>query len=243
MQIYVAENLVNHKRYIGRTKGKLSRRIVEHISAAMTEKENVYFHNAIKKYTASQFVWSSLCHCSSIEELNEKEKYYIALYRTNDSQYGYNLTNGGEGCEGYKHTQETRKIMSEKKSGAFDGRNNPMFGKHHSATTRKVLSESKSGDRHPFYGKPRPIETRRKISESNKGKTPSAETRKKISESLIGRFAGAKNPNFGKASFIGRKHSDETKERMRVAALSRLRDDSGMFISNTPQISRRPYVE
>lgn len=133
--------------------------------------------------------------------LNQMEIFYIKKY---DPQF--NFTEGGDGISGFKHSEETRKKISEnnarywqgktlseeirkKISEANKGENNSMYGKTHSEETRKKISESKKGENHPMYGKTRSEEIRKKISESLKGennpmygKTHSEEARKKISE-------------------------------------------------------------
>jgi group I intron endonuclease len=228
MLIYCAENVVNQKRYIGKTVGTLNDRIARHLCAVRKGRENVYFHNAIRKHGESSFRWAILCECLSLKEMSEKEKRFIALCQTNNPNHGYNLTVGGEGCEGYRHTQASKELMSRKRE-SITGQNNPMYGKHHSEETRRRMSEAKTGKNHPFYGKPRSEITRRRIGDGNKGKVVTAETRRRLSEALKGKLAGANNPNFGKAPFLGRKHSPETKERIRQSSLLRRRNERGVF--------------
>lgn len=74
---------------------------------------------------------------------------------------------------GRKHSEESRKKMSESRK----GKNNPMYGKTLSEEHKKKISES-------LKGKTLSTKTRKKMSEAQKGKTFSEETRKKISESL-----------------------------------------------------------
>ena len=38
----------------------------------------------------------------------EKEKYYISKYKTNNSEFGYNLTEGGDGIVGFKFSEEAK---------------------------------------------------------------------------------------------------------------------------------------
>ena len=68
--------------------------------------------------------------------------------------------------KGKKHTEDTRKKMSEAKK----GRPSWNKGLHniYSYETRKKLSEAKKGDKNPLFGKTLTEETRRKISESLK---------------------------------------------------------------------------
>lgn len=88
--IYKITNKVNGKSYIGQTRYTIEFRWRQHLH----KKDNTYFHNAIRKYGADNFIVEKLEECD-IEDLNEKEIYYIAKYNT--FKAGYNLTIGGDG--------------------------------------------------------------------------------------------------------------------------------------------------
>lgn len=61
-------------------------------------KENsTYFWNAIKKYGWNNFEHYILESNLTLEEANEKERYYISYYNSSNNLYRYNLTLGGEG--------------------------------------------------------------------------------------------------------------------------------------------------
>jgi 5-methylcytosine-specific restriction endonuclease McrA len=70
---------------------------------------------------------------------------------------------------------------------AFVGKDNPFYGKKHTDESRKKMSEShkgiQKGKDHPMYGRKHTEESKRKMSESSKGQIISEETRRKISES------------------------------------------------------------
>ena len=95
--IYKITNTTNDKCYIGQSRD---------IEARWTKHLSIYKHNstpecelyrAFKKYGIKQFTFEVIEECS-IEELNEREIYWIAHY---DSFYnGYNMTLGGEACNG-----------------------------------------------------------------------------------------------------------------------------------------------
>ena len=90
--IYMIENNINHKKYIGQTKTPLEVRWKKHISNANTSKIGIA--GAIHKYGVNNFTFKEIVKCD-ISELDELEKYYIKKY---DTYYnGYNLTLGGEG--------------------------------------------------------------------------------------------------------------------------------------------------
>ena len=58
-----------------------------------------------------------------------------------------------------------------------------MTGKKHSEKTRRKMSEALKGENHPLYGKHQSEESKRKNRESHLGKKLSLETRQKMSES------------------------------------------------------------
>lgn len=71
---------------------------------------------------------------------------------------------------GKKWSEEQKALMSK----LFSGKNNPFYGKRHSEETKKLISEHRkgklAGKEHPFYGQKHTQETLEKISENRKGK-------------------------------------------------------------------------
>ena len=88
--IYKITNKVNGKSYIGQTRYSVEFRWRQHIH----KKDNVYFHNALKKYGIENFTIETLEECD-YKDLDSREIFYIAKYDTFNS--GYNLTIGGSG--------------------------------------------------------------------------------------------------------------------------------------------------
>jgi len=116
MIIYKVTNIINNKSYIGQTQFSLEQRKRSHIIEGRND--NLYFHNALKKYGDEKFNWSVIESCENKEELDEMEFHYIKQYNT-ISPNGYNLTYGGEGSHGRKLSNETiekiRKSLKGKK--------------------------------------------------------------------------------------------------------------------------------
>ena len=104
--IYKAINKINNKIYIGQTWQKLNDRIYAHV----TRKNCNYFHNAIKKYGIDTFDWEMIFESNIQLELDNKEKYFINLYKSNIHEFGYNLQEGGRGG---KPNDATKNKMSE----------------------------------------------------------------------------------------------------------------------------------
>lgn len=113
--IYCVTNDANNKSYIGQAID-FERRKNQHIYYAKNNKDNTYFHRAIRKYGIDNFKWEILCECSSKDELDKKEQYYIKELNTK-SPTGYNLTDGGYGNSGYKVPIETKSKISESLKG------------------------------------------------------------------------------------------------------------------------------
>ena len=100
--IYYHKNKINGHMYIGQS--ICNSTYVEYGrwgTHGQGYRTNSYFWNAIKKYGWENFEHGFFEDNIDNELLNEKEKYYIALYHTyrQDPEYksGYNLTPGGEG--------------------------------------------------------------------------------------------------------------------------------------------------
>jgi len=149
--VYMHENKINHKKYIGITCQKPTQRW----RGGKGYKIGA-FKNAIDKYG-----WNNFNHIVLYEHLTKedaclKEQELIKQYNTMDNNYGYNLCEGGNLTLGYHHTKDSKLKMSKSKKGMYDGKNNPMYGR--------------SGILAPMYGKHLTEEHKRKISEAKKGK-------------------------------------------------------------------------
>ena len=114
--IYKATCLINGKPYIGQTIEMLSVRQSKHkwSSNCKNDKLKKYFQRAIKKHGIENFKWEILCECSSRAVLNEMETQMIIKHMSHVMfKKGYNLTWGGEGITGLKHTEETKKLCGD----------------------------------------------------------------------------------------------------------------------------------
>lgn len=98
--IYKLTNTINGKIYIGKTIFTSEKRWADHIRESQNN-QNSILNRAISKYGANSFLLDTLEQCENYN-LNNREKYYIALY---NSYYlyghGYNMTLGGDGSAKY----------------------------------------------------------------------------------------------------------------------------------------------
>lgn len=124
------------------------------------------FWNAIKKYGWDNFKHEILHDGMTEIEAKEKEIEMIALYKSNNREYGYNMTAGGDGrscvvvseetkqklriaSTGRSATAETRQRMSESQKARYAIK--PMDSM--SEETRKKISIARKGIRSPNKGK------------------------------------------------------------------------------------------
>lgn len=152
---------------------------------------NDHFYRAILKYGWDNIQHEILFTHLTKEEAEKTEIELIALYRSDQKEYGYNIQHGGS--SNGKHADETK----EKISKANKGRMPWIYGGHHSEETKKKISDFHKGSHLPentrkkisesLKGKKQSPETVRKRTEANRGRVVSEETRKKISEANKGR--------------------------------------------------------
>ena len=111
--IYKITNNVNGKVYVGQTKQNVRDRFYRHCSRiGSTHELNMAIHKAIRKYGKQNFTLEVI---EETENLNEREKYWIAFY--DSYKTGYNSTLGGQ--NGYKPFKEehTSEIIEKYKEG------------------------------------------------------------------------------------------------------------------------------
>lgn len=150
--VYMHKNKINGKVYIGITKQKINSR---------WRKGKGYkeckFRNAIDKYGWDNFEHIILFEHLSKESACNKEMELIKKYNSNDRNFGYNVSTGGDSGAIGTH----RKMSDEHKEKdriVHLGEKNGMYGR--------------KGTKHPSYGKHLSDETKRKMSEKLKGHIP-----------------------------------------------------------------------
>lgn len=144
--VYCAYNILNNKIYIGYTQTTLDQRIRSHYHMAKWKnRSNNFFKNALARYNKNDFHWYILYENKEINELKEKEKYFIKLFKSNNRTFGYNLTDGGEQCHFNKEV--ITKISEKAKERNITKERNPFFKKHHSKRQRNIWSKSRTNTR------------------------------------------------------------------------------------------------
>lgn len=179
-------------RYVGKTTKSLDKRMYLHFWESSKDSPRLPVHKWIKSVGSKNIAVDILAevHSENDEELSTTEINEINKFR-NANHRLLNLTDGGEGTRGYRGTEESRMIRSQKMS----GKNNPRYGTKWTPELReKILSAipDQSGPNSPRFGKKNSEEHRRKISENHHdvsgknnpfyGKNHTEQTRNKMSE-------------------------------------------------------------
>lgn len=187
--IYVITNTINNKQYVGQT-CDYNQRVQSHLYVLNRGISDCkHLQNAFNKYGSEAFRFDVLEPCA-VEDLDEKEKYWIQQLDT--FHHGYNMTEGGGGLRGYKLSSEhiekirtantgrlvsdeARRKMSESHPD-MSGTNNPCYGQswatrltdEKQAYVKHILSIKNGGVNNPNYGKVMSDEQKKKLSESHK---------------------------------------------------------------------------
>ena len=154
MYIYKTTNNINNKQYVG-YKTKSVKSTLNYYGSGK------YLKRAINKYSKENFTKTILYRdIKSFTKLCHLERECIRLFDTFNN--GYNLTKGGEGTLGRKHTLEYKKYMSLLNTGKklskktieknrqnkleyYKTHDNSMKDKKHTKEARKKMSEAKKG--------------------------------------------------------------------------------------------------
>jgi group I intron endonuclease len=205
--------------------------------------------NAWNKYGFEQFEWEILEYVNDFSKLDEVEKIYIGLYKSNEREFGFNskLASG-------RHSDETLRKMSEAQRGKKVSEETKQklreanLGKVCSEETKqkigdgnrgKILSEmtkQRIGDGN--RGKIRSEELRQRIGDEQRGKPKkerSEEHRLKLSEVNRGRKPSDECFRRSLEAHCGSKHSEETKQRMKESQrLRRLKEKEERMMASEP---------
>ena len=185
--LYCHTNKTNGKKYFGITCQTPN----ERWRHGLGYRSSIVFWRAINKYTWVGFEHEIVIDGLTETEAKKKEVEFIAMYKTNccrykNPEFGYNMTDGGEGNVGIKWTDEAKEKLSDYMKALHASKNSPYtFVPHY------------VGEEHPMYGHKHTDEAKQKVSQANKGRfvgeksymygvPKSEEIRKKISETKTG---------------------------------------------------------
>lgn len=206
--VYIHKNRINGKQYCGITSQSPENRWRD----GGGYPHNQHFQNAISKYGWDCFEHIILCSGVTREEACALEREYISKYNLTNPDNGYNQTNGGEGTDGYTHTEETRLKMSQSRQGRIC-----------TPETRRKISLKNRGECNGMFG----------VTPWNKNTTISDATKQKISQSKKGKTAGLSHPMYG------RHHSEATRVKMSKSHEGSIPWNKGIKTDNKPPNAQR----
>ena len=150
--VYSLVNLINGNAYIG-SSINIEHRMKSYLNKAFLKSKNNSnspIIKALSKYGPEHFA-VLIIQYADIEKLAELETYYIV----NLKPY-YNVLKYGYSSLGFKHTEETKKMLSELAKNRV-----------HSDKTKSLISKALVGENNPFYNKNHSIESKLRMIEAN----------------------------------------------------------------------------
>lgn len=136
--VYRHVNKINGKCYVGITNQR-------YLRCRWGPGGNRYHQDGQKKFWSAivKYGWNNFDHevleenIQTPQEANEREQYWIAYY--DSFKHGYNATTGGSGATGHVVTKEQKRKMGEVNIG------NKHHVQKHSEETKKIISERNKG--------------------------------------------------------------------------------------------------
>ena len=149
--VYFLINNINGHTYVGSSINLASRMRNYLNNTFLKNKNNINMPivKALLKYDQSNFTLLILEYVET-ESLTIRETYYITLL----IPY-YNVLKQGYSSLGYKHTEETKKLLSELAK-----------NRTHSDSTKSLIAKALTGENNPFYNKSHSVESKLRISEA-----------------------------------------------------------------------------
>lgn len=138
--VYIHQNKLNGKRYIGITNNTSKR----WYGNGKKYENCPRFHSAIKKYGWDNFYHVVIVSGLTLDEANVLEQFYIHKYRTCEKDFGYNLQRGGHFVPtmlGKHHSEETKEKMRRSALGRVISEEQK---KHHSEVMKGKLVGEKN---------------------------------------------------------------------------------------------------
>jgi group I intron endonuclease len=178
MIIYITKNLINGKIYIG----KDTKNNPDYLGSGRL------IIKALKKYGKENFIKETIDFSESLDDLNEKEKYWIKFYNCKPP-FGYNITDGGEGTLGFTFTEEQKRKIGDLQRGRKSPEHSKRMKDNNPAKredVRKKISENNCNKRSDVRDR-KSKAMKGKSKEYLKGKSRSEETKKKIGDALRGK--------------------------------------------------------
>lgn len=153
MVVYITQNLVNGKLYIGKDTKNNPRYLG---SGALLNK-------AIRKYGRENFKKTILQYCSCSEELEFVELFYIRIFNVVLDNIYYNILDSSTGGDSLTNHPDLDIIREKIKK----ARSKQII--QHSEATKKKIGDAQRGENGYWYNKQKPEDIKKRVSEKLKG--------------------------------------------------------------------------
>ena len=266
MILYVITNTENGKKYVGITTKSVAVRWRQHLRRVAASSRHA-LHCAIAKYGEESFRIEAVAEAASLDALKALEVAEIARLGTLGDG-GYNMTAGGDGAAGYRHSEAEREARRQRRLGArhTDDAKSKIREAHRgkrlspdhiaalvAANTGRPMSDRQ---RQALHGREITDEERATRRERALGNSWSVGIKRTpeqctaIGERSRGRKASdgtrakirekraVQAPTFG---MLGKSHSDDTRAKMRAAKIGRKK--SPETIERMREAARRRMAE
>ncbi len=190
MYIYIIQNKINNKIYIGQTNNPKIRWWAHKNPSSWKKQKHSHLYRSMEKHGKENFTFSVIHELNNQPDANDIEEFLIEFFDTRNHNIGYNIANGGN----------NKKMSDETKAKLSLAHKGKRLGKKASEETRLKMSVSQKGKN---KGKILTQETKNKISKfqsERKRKPHSKKTKQKMS-----------------LTKMGKKFSEETKKNMSLA--------------------------
>ena len=175
--IYKWTNKLTNDIYIGQSID-LAKRFIKYFNLSyLKNRETLVISRALIKYGYSNFSLEILEYCD-IANLTEREQYYFDKLNPR-----YNTLKLAGSSLGHKATEETKAKISKSLKGIYIKEKSALFGRTHTEETKALMSLKKSKENNPLFGKIHSEETKELMRQKALGRKHSEETLLKMSAS------------------------------------------------------------
>lgn len=219
-KIYLITNTSNNKRYVGLTSKAVSLRYRVHWSIADSG-NGWMLHDAMRKYGPENFTIETMIEVATRDEAVALEIHFIQTV-SSEAPIGYNLTKGGDGTYGHRHSEEHKKKVSEYNRARVY---NPITGAKLSKakTGLKITEETRRKMSKAHIGRTQSREICNRKNAVLRGQKRSDETRIKMSVAATARCVklASEGRPYRPPSWAGKAHSTETKAKISASNVLR----------------------
>ncbi len=229
----------NNKFYIGSSKN-ISKRLNDHFKSLKNNSHrNQHLQSAWNLYGEENFYSLVIEHA---ENNIEREQFWIDNTKCYLREIGFNNTKRADSPLGYRHTEETKRIMSSIKKeqylkGSITSNYKYRKERNHSEATKEKIRLGKIGELNPMYGKKLTLSQRKEKGEKlnsvprwNKGKTSKDDPR----IAKLATWKGKLPPNAKKCCLINL----QTDEKIFANSLKELAEKSKIPLVSINRITK-----